>query len=108
MIEHSGASEQGPVRTNNEDYIAHCCPQDADVRAAKGYLFAIADGVGGNLAGEVASREAAEKLLEGYYGSSKRWGRALQEAFVQANLHVYDLGHSVPEYRRMSTTPSAI
>src|SRR5579863_1366589 len=101
MIEHSGASEQGPVRTNNEDYIAHCCPQDADVRAAKGYLFVVADGVGGSRSGEVASREAAEQLLAGYYESPKRWGRALQEAFGAANTHVYDLSHTNPEYRRM-------
>jgi PPM family protein phosphatase len=108
MIEHSGVSEQGPVRTNNEDYIAHCCPPDAEVRAAKGYLFVVADGVGGDNAGEVASKEAAEKLIEGYYASQKPWARALQEAFGQANMHVHDLSHTSPEYRRMQTTLSAI
>lgn len=108
MIEHSGFSEQGPVRANNEDFIAHCCPEEVDVRLSKGYLFAIADGVGGALAGEVACKEAADKLIDFYYNSPKVWGRALQEAFQQANLHVYDLSHSNPDYRRMQTTLSAV
>jgi protein phosphatase len=108
MIEHSGLSEQGPVRPNNEDFIACRCPEEAETRFAKGHLFVIADGVGGSMAGEVASREAADKLLHCYYLSSRRYEKALQEAFQQTNLHVYDLSHSVPEYRRMQTTLSAI
>jgi serine/threonine protein phosphatase PrpC len=108
MIEHSGISEQGPVRPNNEDFIACRCPEEADVRFSKGHLFVIADGVGGSMAGEVASREAADMLLRLYYTSSRQGAKALQEAFQQANLHVYDLSQSVPEYRRMQTTLSAI
>ena len=108
MIEHFGVSEPGPVRENNEDYIACCAPEEAEAQREKGYLFVIADGVGGDLAGEVASREAANRLIDSYSGSSRRWGKALQEAFQQANLHVFDLGQSRPEYRRMQTTLSAI
>lgn len=108
MIEHSGFSEQGPVRETNEDFIAHQCPEEPAVRLSKGHLFAIADGVGGTQAGEVASREATQQLISSYYGSPKRWGRAMEEAFQRANLHVYDLGLSNPEYRKMQTTLSAI
>jgi protein phosphatase len=108
MIEHSGASETGPVRPNNEDFIAHECPEEAEVRHSKGSLFVVADGVGGGLAGEVASREAVSKLMSLYYSSSSVWGRALQEAFQQANLHIYDLSQDNPDYRRMQTTLSAI
>ena len=108
MIEHAGISEQGPVRPNNEDFIACGCPEEAAVRVSKGHMFVIADGVGGNMAGEVASREAADKLLHVYYTSSRRPAKALEEAFQQTNLHVYDLSQSVPEYRRMQTTLSAI
>jgi serine/threonine protein phosphatase PrpC len=108
MIEHFGACEQGSVRDNNEDYIASHRPEEIDLRLSKGYLFAVADGVGGESAGEVASREAVDALFRAYYANPKRWGRALQEAFQQANLHVYDLSQGNPEYRRMQTTLSAI
>ena len=108
MIEHFGISEQGPVRANNEDFILHSSPEDSAARLAKGHIFAVADGVGGNLSGEVASREAAEKLIACYNDSERRWGKAFQDAFQQANLHVYDLSQSRPEYRRMQTTLSAI
>ena len=103
-IEHAGLSDQGPVRENNEDYIAHKCPEEAEVRLEKGSLFVLADGVGGNLAGEVASRVASETLISAYYGGSKRPGRAMQDAFTQANLRVYDLSRENPEYSRMQTT----
>ena len=108
MIEHAGISEQGPVRSNNEDFIAQGCPEDAAIRAAKGHLFVVADGVGGSLSGEVASREAAETLLRLYYESSRGVHKALLDAFMGANLRVYDLSQSVPEYRQMQTTLSAI
>lgn len=103
-IEHAGLSDQGPVRENNEDYIAHQRPEDAETRLEKGSLFVLADGVGGNLAGEVASREASETLISAYYSGSKRPGRAMQDAFTQANLRVFDLSHEKPEYSRMQTT----
>ena len=108
MIQYSGASEQGPVRTNNEDFIAHRSPEEDALRCARGHLFAVADGVGGGQAGEVASKEAAQTLINLYYSLPGTWGRALQEAFQKANEHVYDLGRSRPEYRKMQTTLSAI
>lgn len=108
MIEHAGLSEPGPARPNNEDFIACGCPEEADVRAAKGHLFVIADGVGGSLSGEVASREAASALLRLYYESSRGVHKSLLEAFRQTNLRVYDLSQTAPEYCQMQTTLSAI
>ncbi len=108
MIEHAGLSEQGPTRPNNEDFIACECPEEADGRASKGHLFVVADGVGGSMSGEVASREAANTLVKLYYESSRGVHKALLEAFRLANLKIYDLGQTVPEYRQMQTTLSAI
>lgn len=108
MIEYAGVSEQGPVRPNNEDYLAHYDPGDSTVRGQKGQLFVLADGVGGQRAGEVASSEAAQKLIQSYYATSKKPLRALQQAFQQANLHIYDMGLANPDYRRMETTLSAL
>ncbi|HJZ47319.1 MAG TPA: protein phosphatase 2C domain-containing protein [Roseiflexaceae bacterium] len=107
-IDCAGLSEQGPVRDNNEDCIACHSPADPSVLLRKGALFVVADGVGGNRAGEVASREATQKLIDCYYASTKRPRAALQSAFQQTNLHICDLGMSNPAYRRMETTLSAL
>lgn len=108
LLDHAGLSEQGPVRDNNEDFIAAQVPVDASIQEQKGYLFAIADGVGGNRAGEVASQQSTQKLLELYYAGGKNPATALHRAFKQTNLHICDLGMSIPAYRRMATTLSAI
>jgi serine/threonine protein phosphatase PrpC len=107
-LDYAGLSEQGPVRDNNEDFIACQVPPDSTLQSQKGCLFTIADGVGGNRAGEVASRAGTEKLIEMYYAGGKHPLSALQRAFKQTNLHICDLGMSNPAYRRMATTLSAI
>lgn len=103
-LDFAGLCEQGPVRPNNEDFITHCCPAEENGVPGRGALFVVADGVGGSRAGEVASKEAAERLLQYYYVSSRKARRALQDAFTQSNLHVYDLSLTHAEYRRMQTT----
>jgi len=107
-LDFAGLSEQGPVRDNNEDYIASHSPSDPAAQLQKGWLFVVADGVGGNRAGEVASRQAAEKLIETYFASGKKSPAALQAAFKRTNLHICDLGMTNPVYRRMATTLSAL
>jgi protein phosphatase len=107
-LDYAGLSEQGPVRDNNEDWIAAHVPLDSTVQSQKGCLFTIADGVGGNRAGEVASAQGTQKLIDAYYAGAKRPLSALQQAFKQTNLHICDLGMSNPAYRRMATTLSAI
>jgi len=107
-LDYAGLSEQGPIRDNNEDFIASQVPPDSTVQSQKGCLFTIADGVGGNRAGEVASSHGTQKLIESYYAGAKKPLIALQQAFKQTNLHICDLGMTNPDYRRMATTLSAI
>jgi PPM family protein phosphatase len=107
-LDYAGLSEQGPIRDNNEDCIASQVPPDSTVQSQKGCLFTIADGVGGNRAGEVASAQGTQKLIESYYAGAKKPLVALQQAFKQTNLHICDLGMTNPDYRRMATTLSAI
>ncbi|MGB9660637.1 MAG: Stp1/IreP family PP2C-type Ser/Thr phosphatase [Moorellaceae bacterium] len=86
----------GLVRTDNEDaYIV-----DLDLG-----LLAVADGMGGHLAGEVASFLALKALSERLKEGDGREPLArLVEAVRFANAIVYRSSCSTPEYRGMGTT----
>jgi PPM family protein phosphatase len=112
MIEYevAGVSEAGPNREGNEDAMGWLLPEDADQRRRKGLLAALADGVGGHEAGEVASSTAVEALIKEYYSPSShsRVEPALRHAIQVANLRVHDLAHRTPSLRSMQTTLTAI
>ncbi len=98
-----GRTEQGKVRSNNEDFFA--------VDEAIG-LAALADGMGGLNAGEVASERAVDSVFEAFRRVLRGdleldfEGRAeLLEASVrEANQLVYELGQSRFDYHGMGTT----
>lgn len=85
-------------------------PTDPTERERKGLLFAVADGLGGLNAGEVASATAIQTLLNEYYSPSNasRIERALHHAVQVANLRVYDLAQEHVEHRGMGTTLTAL
>ena len=56
-------SSAGAVRENNEDYIDFWQPSDFQVLQSVGSLAVLADGVGGEGNGEIASRMAAETAI---------------------------------------------
>ena len=58
------ASDFGKVRTNNEDTMGSFIPASRHQARTHGYLFAVADGVGGMDLGEVASATAISILTE--------------------------------------------
>ncbi|MTI84593.1 MAG: Stp1/IreP family PP2C-type Ser/Thr phosphatase [Firmicutes bacterium] len=94
----SKVTHVGLVRSVNEDFLS--------VRPDLG-LFAVADGMGGHQAGEVASKKAIECLEESFASNPCREndpGAALRDAIVKANALIYELGHRVAEYKGMGTT----
>jgi serine/threonine protein phosphatase PrpC len=97
-------SDAGVERPNNEDSSASW----ADGRER--LLVAVADGVGGEEGGEVASRTAVDVTLSAYRDSPPTWGPAkrLYRAVQQANIVIHDRALIVPELRRMSTTLTAV
>jgi serine/threonine protein phosphatase PrpC len=65
-LEFSELSDPGRVRTRNEDYLGHVVPGSPAQARSHGWLFALADGVGGQRQGEVASRAAVQEVLAGF------------------------------------------
>ena len=92
-------SEKGCIRKNNEDSFL--------VLSAEGF-YAVADGMGGHRAGEVASAKALKELeswlprLAGLEDQALE--ESLAEAFRQANRVVYNSSLTDPENAGMGTT----
>jgi serine/threonine-protein kinase len=57
-------SNPGPVRDHNEDFIAYWEPDDFSLSQRMGSIALLADGVGGEGNGDIASRLAAETALD--------------------------------------------
>jgi PPM family protein phosphatase len=57
------ASDPGKVRTNNEDAMGSFIPSSRHQARSHGYLFVVADGVGGLDLGEIASSTAVSVLV---------------------------------------------
>jgi len=65
-VEFAQLSDRGPVRPRNEDYLGYVRPSSPEHVRSHGWLFTLADGVGGQRQGEVASRAAVEEVLGGF------------------------------------------
>jgi serine/threonine protein phosphatase PrpC len=104
-LEYAHRSVTGPVRAGNEDVIGCSEPEDAADAAARGWLFALADGVGGAAAGRVAARAAVEVLTGRYRtGAGGEEPAARLERLVrEANHHIVDLAQAL-RAGRMATT----
>lgn len=87
-------TDVGQVRDGNEDRFL----VEVGLR-----LFAVADGMGGHQAGEVASTTAIEALR-----ASIAAGRPLDDAIVEANRAVYEKAGTDDAFTGMGTTLTAI
>jgi serine/threonine protein phosphatase PrpC len=111
-----GASDVGRKRTHNEDSLL--CNNDLG-------LYAVADGMGGHLGGERASRMAVEILereidevhkagllapraQETPAGGQQAVSALLRRAVVAADRHIYEAALANPELSGMGTTLTAL
>lgn len=83
-IEFAELSDPGRVRSHNEDYLGHVAPASPAQARSHGWIFALADGVGGQRQGEVASRAAVQEVLGGFRRAKEILHRDLVNELVQA------------------------
>ncbi|MGO9573766.1 MAG: PP2C family protein-serine/threonine phosphatase [Terriglobales bacterium] len=93
-LEFAELSDLGRVRARNEDYLGHVVPGSPARARSHGWLFALADGVGGQRQGEVASRAAVQEVVGGFQRAK---GTALQKELLNqlvqaANARVCETG----------------
>ena len=65
-LEFAEITDPGLSRDHNEDCVGHFIPASPAQIQSQGFLFALADGVGGQEKGEVASRLAIDAVLAGF------------------------------------------
>jgi len=106
-VQFGQASDFGKVRTNNEDAMGSYVPPTRRQGRSHGFLFAVADGVGGMDLGEVASATAIKTLTEAFAKapSGSMLSGLLPRLIQQANAAVHDCGISAKyQGRKMATT----
>jgi PPM family protein phosphatase len=92
QLEFTQLSDRGRVREHNEDYLGYILPFTPVHARTHGWLFALADGVGGHAQGEVASRTAVETLLAGFREAApgEPLGALLGRLVQLANTRVFE------------------
>lgn len=120
-----GMSDMGRVRKNNEDNFVVCNLTTGEVglppslqeheSGPLGTLFMVADGMGGEASGEVASQLAAVTVPKRLYDNLKSLGTVseanfvilLREAIEYANQIIYQKALANSVYHGMGTTTTA-
>ncbi len=101
-VEFAQFSDPGRVRRDNEDYLGAVVPATPAEARTHGWLFALADGVGGQERGEVASRTAVESMISGFRKAppGEQLPALLTRLVQAANADVLDAG--------MTGTPGSV
>ncbi|MES2464498.1 MAG: protein phosphatase 2C domain-containing protein, partial [Armatimonadota bacterium] len=95
-------------REHNEDKYDFFLPEDPSVLAIRGRLWAVADGMGGHSAGQIASEASLKTLVRGFFCRLQEGGdtpeRALSVALADANDLLHRAAKEMGAQGNMGTT----
>lgn len=97
-IQTAGVTDVGRRRDHNEDQWAIITPGDAAL------VLVVADGMGGHLAGEVASEMAVETLKRELTSVREDPSASLKAAIEIANREIWQAAEADPQKQGMGTT----
>jgi serine/threonine protein phosphatase PrpC len=107
-LEVGQATSVGQVRSGNEDSVI-CEPLGAPTVTQRGLFCAVADGMGGHAAGEVASSMAVQHARDAYYNANvDTVSEALRIAVETANGKVFSAGSAKSGRDQMGSTLTAL
>ena len=92
-IDWAARTDIGRAREHNEDKYDFFLPDDPSVLAQRGRLWAVADGMGGHSAGQIASEASLKTLIRGYFYRLAEGGDSPQTALAKALSDANDLLH---------------
>ena len=104
-LRYAAVTDVGLRRPVNQDsYATHPC----ETWPYRGHLFVVADGMGAHAAGELASQQAVEQVLQAYQEVEGEESAVLGQALHDANLAIHRRGQSDPQLYNMGTTCSVL
>ncbi len=102
-------TDLGRVRENNEDKFDFLEPWNPSVLARKGRVYAVADGMGGHSAGQVAAELALNGFIGAYYDDeSSDVEPSMARAVRAANAFIVDSARSNAGRQGMGATLTAV
>ena len=110
LIQVAMLTDEGMVRSHNEDFVICWEPANPDDEQKNGSLYIVADGVGGADAGEVASQFASERTIQHYLETEDEedLGQRLWKAMHSANTDLRLMAMEQDNTRMATTMVAAI
>ncbi|MCA9945235.1 MAG: Stp1/IreP family PP2C-type Ser/Thr phosphatase [Anaerolineales bacterium] len=99
-------TDPGRVRDHNEDFVSYWEPTNQDEEKKSGWVYIVADGVGGADAGEVASEMTTKHTINHFrtHTDEPNWGQRLLNAMQTANTDLRQYVLERNDNSRMATT----
>jgi serine/threonine protein phosphatase PrpC len=107
-VKFAAKTDLGLMRENNEDKFDFMEPEDPALLASRGSVYAVADGMGGHAAGQIAAELALKTFLKTYYEpTAANPEDALVSAVAAANTVVHATASAIPGRHGMGCTLTA-